>query len=523
MLNHEPSYDQQASFAGGQVSAVRRNRLGGEQCPRLVNVMLSPTGVAKTRRGVETIGPETADDTKPIDGLAFFAVSGQQQLVRVRDGKVETDSTGVGVWQQVPGWTPSLNTPCAIVQGLDKLYFAQVGHNMHSWDGTTMTDMGTGSPNPPQVKLLRWHTNRLIGAGDPSAPDTIYFSNILDGAVWNYTSQALRVGAGDGDPIVSMVPWTGNLLAVFKQRSIWVVEIDPSQTVAEMTIRMVTDRIGCAAARSAVLVGGDVWFLASDNTVRSLERIFEGQDSAVAPTPLSQPVQDELEDLDPWYRFEAAAVYYQGRYLLAVRPKDQLRQSRVLSCNTTLGGAWEGRWSGTPWRPLCWCVSVFGGREALYFGGADGRVYRLMDDEPDNTASAAYYLDGGAAIETLIETRSMDFGEPLNAKRPLHVELEVGESATTGVELTLIRDEQADETPLETVNEGLQQVMVPPVTVPFYLSDKPLRRLAVELAHEPPQREWGLRVRSVDGRIAVRRVMMSAQIETLRMVNPETF
>jgi len=100
---------------------------------------------------------------------------------------------------------------------------------------------------PAKPLYLTTHTNRLwcVSADTTVPPDTLYFSDILDGEVWDPLG-SIRVG-GDGDPIRGLYSWFGYRLLVFKERSIWTVDADPTADPADWSISLVSGNIGCSS------------------------------------------------------------------------------------------------------------------------------------------------------------------------------------------------------------------------------------------------------------------------------------
>ena len=149
--------------------------------------------------------------------------------------------------------------------------------------GTTAEGIAKVSQTPSKPKLLVSHTNRLFAtSADTAVPsDTIYCSDILDGESFDLAGNSIRVGGGDGDPIVALTSWFDFNLLVFKERSIWVVNANPAQSVAEWQIRLINNRVGCVAARTVQQVGSDVLFMSRDG-VQSVKTIESGTNRHLA-------------------------------------------------------------------------------------------------------------------------------------------------------------------------------------------------------------------------------------------------
>ena len=276
-------------------------------------------------------------------------------------------------------------------------------------DGTDATAIAHVSQTPSKPKLLISHTNRLFCTSGDSASipgDQIFVSDILDGESWDLIGNSIRVGGGDGDPIVALMPWFDFSLLVFKERSVWLINADPALAVADWEVKLVNGRVGCVASRSVQQVGADVLFLARDG-VRSIKMIEAGAQTDVSQ-PISTPVNDLIGRINQANIGKCTAVYWRNRYLLAVPLDDSTTQNRVL-CYHLLAGAWTGHWSG--WEPTVWVVTAFDGKLRLNFGNQDGRLLTWDDFTPEEDTTSETYTDVGVGYESYIKSRAYTYGE----------------------------------------------------------------------------------------------------------------
>jgi hypothetical protein len=315
------------------------------------------------------------------------------------------------------------------------------------------------SLGPPPVPIyLTTHTQRLFCAsadtnispsGRPSNsnfPDTLYFSDILDGETWD-PAGSVRVG-GDGDPITGLYSWFANKLLVFKERSIWAVDADPQADPADWVISLISGNVGCVSHRSIAAVGADVLFLARDG-VRSLAQIQAGTQTDVG-LPLSAPIGDIMSQIDRQKYQYCDAVYWNNRYLLAV-PKnlDQVQNSEynillengnelisegganlvtnIMHNNTVyvyhlLAKAWLGEWNN--WQVTDFIPTSFSSRgPVLMFSGdisnlanASSQIYIFNDYIPETRFEPSYisnFRDAGQPYSTAVVTKAFNFNEPM--------------------------------------------------------------------------------------------------------------
>jgi len=306
------------------------------------------------------------------------------------------------------------------------------------------------SLSPPNKPLyLTTHTNRLWAvSGDTTIqPDTLYFSDILDGESWDPLG-SIRVG-GDGDPIKGLYSWFGYKLLVFKERSIWSVDADPTQDPADWTISLISGNIGCSSHRSIAAVGADVFFLSRDG-IRSMAQIQAGTQTSVG-LALSSPINDLISRIDKTKLDLCDGVFWNNRYLLAVpfvlnetnglglesefavllESGSSLELEAAFPRNNavivyhSLARSWLGYWDN--WQVndfFATSFSTFG--PVLMFAGdmtsiseGAGQVWSFNDFLPNTrlapVASSAY-LDGGSRYQSSVITKAYNLNEPIPDK-----------------------------------------------------------------------------------------------------------
>jgi hypothetical protein len=275
--------------------------------------------------------------------------------------------------------------------------------------GTTALGLVNISQLPSKPKFLVSHTNRLFccSADTSIPPDTVYASYFLDGESWDLVGGSVRVG-GDGDPITGLFSWFGNKLLVFKQRSIWVINADPTLNASDWEITQITGRIGCVGHRTVQSVGSDVYFLAQDG-VRAISQIQAGTQTDVGQ-PLSAPVQDIIDRINKSYLSQVRSAFYRNRYFLALPVDSGTTPSVVLVWNE-LSRSWLGSWTG--WSPSEFVVTGFSGRIRLNFGDTTGKFWTWDDYTAIASETSSQYRDDATDYESYIITRAYDLGDPL--------------------------------------------------------------------------------------------------------------
>ena len=329
---------------------------------------------------------------------------------------------------------------------------------------------------PAQPIFLTTHTNRLfaVSADTSIQPDTLYFSDILDGESWDPLG-SLRIG-GDGDPIKGLYSWFGYQLIVFKERSIWSVNADPTQDAADWTISLISGNIGCSSHRSITAVGPDVFFLSRDG-VRSLQQIQAGTQTSVG-LALSSPINDLISRIDKRKLDLCDGVFWNNRYLLAVpfvveaptilgieseyalltensvniALEGALNENNAVIVYHSLARSWLGYWDNwivNDFIPTSFAtfgpVLMFAGDIISVSAGA-GQVWSFNDYLPNsrlNPVSSSAYTDGGSNYQSTVITKAYNLNEPIPDKIGYSVQFAFDNpytTATTTAAVSLAKD-----------------------------------------------------------------------------------
>ncbi len=494
-------FDACAAFDGGVVSNARANLLAANQLAGLINGDITRTGQIITRRGTRRLGsgPVANGRAFPVQGLAYYESPFGGYLVAAAGGALWRFNGGSGgEWSALLPPTASRPTldaraPVAFARGADLLFFTDGRGLLRTWDGTACRDLACAG------HLLAWQDSRLCVAGDPAQPDTISFFDAPLAAAGQ-----LRVGGGEGDPIMALAPWSDFNLVVLKRHGAWVVN------TPAMTANAISRRVGCVAARSAVQVGTDVWYLSADG-VRSLRRT-QGTTQQEVGDALSLPIQDLIDRINPAAASTSCAAAWGSRYLLAVPLDGASAPNAVLVCDT-LTQRWTGQWLG--WRPLDWAVSAFGGDLRLCFGQADGTVSTWLDGVPALAETPGTFTDAsGQPVATVVRTRALTFGDAHSPKTGLQYELEFGGSQAD-VTVQAVLDGSAV-LPTDGLPTGGAALPLP-LTLPGVLPRGGVVRRALDLQRFGPFRELQFEVASAGGKLALRAIRASAFADTLEV------
>lgn len=505
VLDDTPVFDASSSFEGGQRSNVRANLLNTNEVALLQNFDITRTGELITRRGSTRLGGTVDTSFGIVKGLTFYdtptnsyAVAGTASGPRYYNGS-SWPQLSVGNPIGVSGLSAN---DVSFAQGVNTLYMVDGYNGIYSWDGTTST-LVSGAANdegPVGPRYAVWHTNRLaVGclgtSGVITEGDTIYFSQFLEGDVWDKASWNVRVGAGEGDRITGMVSWTDFNLAVFKERSVWVVDCDPNLEPAQFQIKPVTRSVGCPAGKTAVQVGDDILFLSTQG-VRSVKRTLASEQQQDIGPALSEPITDLIARINPAAIARSAAIHWNNRYILSV-PLDSATTPNYCIVFNTLTNTWSGFWTG--WQAKYFSSRVVtSGQPARMIFENNAFIHEWLDYVNVADEAGSTFQDNGTDIACRVLTRAMTFSEPLSPKTGLSCEVEY---TTAGSNLTaqLVKD---------GTNAGS------PVT----LSSSQTRK-AFDVQSIGQFRELQLDINSTAGKQKLRSVIASAFIDPLALAS----
>ena len=223
------------------------------------------------------------------------------------------------------------------------------------WDGvgTAFIRSPGGVPaTGPTYNTLRsvgWATyvnNRLV---IPDGRNQVAISDVLDANTYDPFWASFRAGSGSNDFVVAVHPWVEGAFLVFCRKSIWIATVNQfastdgsgfSIDTPISNLQLLTDEVGCAARRSIQTAGAFVYFLSDAGVYRldsQLDLKLRGDTK-----PLSDPIADQLADLNASRLYDAVGLWYSNRYYLAVPLAGADTNNGVFLYNA-LNDQWETR------------------------------------------------------------------------------------------------------------------------------------------------------------------------------------
>ena len=428
------TYDRIRSFGGGVDNYRPASEINPDQSQLMENCIVRDNYEVRTRPGADQIDSKPTTFNKvapagPVQGLFYFNTvlrGNPLSLLMLAEGqKLYSWNGGAWAGPLAIGINLSPNAQIAFEQGVDKLFISDGVNNPQIYDGQVFTDSGgAGQLNAPVgCTILCFSAGRMLASGVAAYPDTIFVSNLLNYGPgnWNSATMSFRIGDGDGEAIVALVKMQNFMVAVLKENSVWLMNMDPSLPIANWQAQpqgdLVGSGIGCVGRRAWCQYQNDVLFMSPDG-VQSLQRMQAAAGQYQLSAPLSLPIQPYIDRINWSVAYLIKAVKYRHLAIFFVPLDVSATNNYALIWNGRLG-QWTGAWTG--WTGEDACISRFSKTIQLVIGGADGSV-NLWKDDPTLLTLDSTYLDNGAAIPTTLNTRSLIF-QNFDASKKLRASL----------------------------------------------------------------------------------------------------
>lgn len=256
------------------------------------------------------------------------------------------------------------------------------------------------STGGPLAKYVKRFQDRLVFGGLNGEPSKVLISGKAPNHEkfdLSYGGNYIKIEPDAGDDIIQIEPFADRII-VWKERSIWQVTLGTEQIgnffVTTPTLKLITASHGCVAPRSVVPVGNDVFFL-SRRGVFSLGYESGFAFDVLRSNEISVKVRPFFESLTVSQKQNAVAAFHDNKYIIAFPGKDQM----LVFDRERL--AWYGPWTLD--------ATVF---ETFY--DADNNEHLLFAQEGTvnvDEFSKSFIDDKGAAIQTVLRTKTEDFGD----------------------------------------------------------------------------------------------------------------
>lgn len=190
-------------FRGGQVSGVAGYLLQDNQAKEMVNMTISPTGVAQTRIGIESLS--TSLGTALPNGMAYYDTPTQEQTLIATGGTLYAlNAAGSTV-----GTASTTSSDHEFSQFNDRMYMVDGASRLRFWDGTTISTQGAGVFSVTVTSGGSNYTTATVTIGAPelSGGTTATGTAIITGSA---ITAVTITGSGSGYLTAPTVTITGN-------------------------------------------------------------------------------------------------------------------------------------------------------------------------------------------------------------------------------------------------------------------------------------------------------------------------
>lgn len=287
------------------------------------------------------------------------------------------------------------------------------------WDGGSggfvRVTTGTSSLGPTYSNLIApyngiatFYNNQLVIA---SQRDGLLVSDILSPQNFDPLLKSFRTNVGSNDSLVAVHPYANGEVIVFLRKSIYLgklavasdgVSIDPAASF----LQILTNEIGCSARQTVATAGQYVYFL-SDAGVYRLDNSQIDLALRGNTLPLSEPISDQLANINMAASSTSQGIYFNNRYWLAV-PTNGATRPNTIFVYSQLNEAWESVDSYQFGSIDSLVISDYGTERRLFAASSTGLLYLLdsIDGAYDDSATGA----GTAGFSGSITTRRYFYG-----------------------------------------------------------------------------------------------------------------
>ena len=298
------------------------------------------------------------------------------------------------------------------------------------WDGDPSTNFVRASQGIPaegvsyrRMQSVGWAAYIANRLWLPDGRDTVTISDVLDPDLYDPFFQNFRANQGSNDYLVGIHPWVDGQALVFMRNSIWLATLaegyDSTDNIftvdaAVSRLTLVTNEVGCIARRSIQTAGNFVFFL-SDSGIYRLDTKLDLKVRGDT-LPLSEPIADQLADLNSSSASRAVGAWFNNRYYLAVATGGSTYNNTLFVYNA-LNEQWESRdryESSMQMDDLL--ISDFQGTRRLFASSLTGKLFVLEEwAEGDDTVTP---VEGNPRlpVQAILRTRRFAFGSPSNKR-----------------------------------------------------------------------------------------------------------
>ena len=373
----------QNSFAGGINNRDFPSELGDNQAVEIRNAIIEDVGVLKKRGGIAVIGDDQGGTACLGLGKYTHSTAGTNYLTCFNTVVYKLNAPETAWTSLATGFTTDL-----------PMYFEVAGNFMFMMNGTdriryydasadTVTTFGSSATDPPLGKIGVFLKERMFIV-DEESPSNLRYSDTGDALEFT-AANLIPINKNDGQRIMALVAFKNDLL-VFKEGSIWALDMTGSDPVTDWVVSLIDNNFGTLSTRTVKQLGNDVVFLDQFGQVRSLIRTKLDTLEAGAK-PFSDSIRDTMDLLNRAQIGLAAAEIWEDTYVLAFPSNDNLYNDKLVVWNNR-----QKSWAEyTGWHGAMFDRFTLSNIDFLVMGmsNTDSLVYKCYSGTSDERAVGA--------------------------------------------------------------------------------------------------------------------------------------
>jgi len=367
------------------------------------NVVIDSYGRIGSRRGLTLLTTDATElgSDKPHALHEYEDAAGNLKVFSVGNSKILSGTTTLV--DETPASYTITDEHFQIVNFNDNCYFFNASHEPLVYNTTlgAVTKMSsiTGySGTAPQGFIALGAFGRLWVSGVPSAPNMVYWSDLLSGHKWDTgTSGSLnldKVWPDGSDRVTGLAAWN-NHLVIFGYNSIVIYQ--GAESPSTMSLADTISGIGCVARNTIQGTGSDLLFL-SARGVMSLGRTIQEKSA-----PLRDVSMNVRDDLIALWKLQDEEIYscYSARYgfYLLVLPTNS-----VVYCFDVRASLENGAFRVTRWTTDKHYSFAVRQDDTILVGNSNG------------ISTYSGYLDNGDTYTARYFSNPLSFGDPSHIK-----------------------------------------------------------------------------------------------------------
>lgn len=387
------------SNSGGLNSTASPTSLQDNESSDLQNVDFNKFGAVKKRAGYTALNTSAFNSGAAWNSLHWLELSsGTDFLIGTCGNKIAKMDDLDGTWDDITGavtvtagnnnhtiWATHLNTALG-TNGVDAP-FQWAG----SGNAAAMTVPATLTVAKYVAVFQGYTILANVTVGGTVYTSRVYWSALDSISTWD-SADFRDVGFNDGEDITGITV-LGNLLVIFKTRSIWVAGFTGDADIP-FTVEKTRSYVGCTAGESIAEIDNGLVFMSDDGIY-----FFDGNNSF----KMSDKINTTLGTFEKG-RFNECVASYNGKL------------NRYIASYTTSGGSTHNRnitWDNfnnafSLYKGInanCFARVFVNGDERTYAGDYSGYVYRM------DTGTNDYPANSVTAIDAYYYTKWFDYGD----------------------------------------------------------------------------------------------------------------